>query len=210
MEDLISKKDLLLLTGISYGQLYRWKRKNLIPEEWFIRKSTFTGQETYFPKGKILERINKIMDMKEDVSLDDLAETFSYKPTEVNIEKEMLISNNIVTQNTVMLYETVNGEASSFDFDMILFMSIVEKYLVSGEVSYEEAKGIINNLNENYGRFQGKNCEIIFIRKFGIGNSILMAAPSEFYLEAGTKLVLKVNIATFIEELKIKLSAVNS
>lgn len=49
-EDLISKKDLLELTGISYGQLYRWKRKQLIPEEWFIRKSTFTGQETFFRK----------------------------------------------------------------------------------------------------------------------------------------------------------------
>ncbi|MCL2486473.1 MAG: YhbD family protein, partial [Oscillospiraceae bacterium] len=34
-EGLISKKDLLEFTGISYGQLYRWKREGLIPEEWF-------------------------------------------------------------------------------------------------------------------------------------------------------------------------------
>ena len=47
-EELISKKELLELTGISYGQLYRWKRKGLIPEDWFIRKSTYTGQETFF------------------------------------------------------------------------------------------------------------------------------------------------------------------
>lgn len=45
--NLISKKELLELTGISYGQLYRWKRKNLIPEDWFIRRATFTGQETF-------------------------------------------------------------------------------------------------------------------------------------------------------------------
>lgn len=48
-ENLISKKEVLSQTGISYGQLYRWKRKGLIPEEWFIRRSTFTGQETFFP-----------------------------------------------------------------------------------------------------------------------------------------------------------------
>ena len=36
LEELISKKELLELMEISYGQLYRWKRKNLIPEEWFI------------------------------------------------------------------------------------------------------------------------------------------------------------------------------
>ena len=43
---MISKKDLLIQTNISYGQLYRWKREGLIPEEWFIKKSVSTGQET--------------------------------------------------------------------------------------------------------------------------------------------------------------------
>ena len=33
-EDLISKKELLERYSISYGALYRWKRKGLIPEEW--------------------------------------------------------------------------------------------------------------------------------------------------------------------------------
>ena len=78
-EKLISKKDLLIETGISYGQLYRWKRKNIIPEEWFIKKSTFTGQETFFPKDKIIERINLILSMKEGVSLDDIANMFTEK-----------------------------------------------------------------------------------------------------------------------------------
>jgi len=49
---LISKKELLKQTGISYGQLYRWKREGLIPEEWFIKQPTFTGQETFFSQDK--------------------------------------------------------------------------------------------------------------------------------------------------------------
>jgi len=73
-ERLISKKEVLETMGISYGQLYRWKRKGLIPEAWFIRRSTFTGQETFFPRDKILERIARIVDMKDDHPLDDLAE----------------------------------------------------------------------------------------------------------------------------------------
>ena len=47
-EDLISKKELLERYGISYGALYRWKRMGLIPESWFLRRSTPNGQETYF------------------------------------------------------------------------------------------------------------------------------------------------------------------
>lgn len=71
--NLISKKDVLAQMGISYGQLYRWKRKGLIPERWFVRRSTFTGQETFFPKDRIIERIEQILRMKEDHALDDLA-----------------------------------------------------------------------------------------------------------------------------------------
>lgn len=75
MEDdnLISKKDVLEEMGISYGQLYRWKRKGLIPEAWFVRRSTFTGQETFFLRDQILERVRRIKDMKSGHALDDLA-----------------------------------------------------------------------------------------------------------------------------------------
>ncbi len=71
--DLISKKDLLSETGISYGQLYRWKRERLIPEEWFIKQASFTGQETFFPREKILKRVQEILALKERHSLDELA-----------------------------------------------------------------------------------------------------------------------------------------
>ena len=73
-EKLISKKEVLEKLGISYGQLYRWKRKGLIPESWFIRRATFTGQETFFPQEKIIARIERIVEMKETHPLDDLAD----------------------------------------------------------------------------------------------------------------------------------------
>jgi len=72
-EDLISKKELLERYGISYGALYRWKRMGLIPESWFLRRSTPSGQETYFHT-KICLRVERILESKERVSLDALAE----------------------------------------------------------------------------------------------------------------------------------------
>ena len=71
---LISKKALLERYGISYGSLYRWKRKGLIPDEWFLRKATVTGQETYFPEDLICERVELILSTKEEVLLDELAQ----------------------------------------------------------------------------------------------------------------------------------------
>ncbi|WP_010274774.1 DUF4004 family protein [Paenibacillus senegalensis] len=73
----ISKKDLLKITGISYGQLYRWKRQHLIPESWFVKQSSFTGQETFFPREQMLERVRTIQELKDRYSLEELGELFS-------------------------------------------------------------------------------------------------------------------------------------
>ena len=75
-EKLISKRELLEKYGISYGALYRWKRKGLIPEEWFIRKSTVTGQETFFPCELVCARMEEILSQKDEASLDELARRF--------------------------------------------------------------------------------------------------------------------------------------
>ena len=72
-KELISKKELLEMFSVSYGALYRWKRKGLIPEDWFIKKSTVTGQETFFPRDLIIERMELIRNQKDELSLDDLS-----------------------------------------------------------------------------------------------------------------------------------------
>jgi len=77
----ISKKDLLVETGISYGQLYRWKRDGLIPEEWFIKRSAFTGQETFFPRDRMLARVQSILALKDTHSLDEIRENLAAKTT---------------------------------------------------------------------------------------------------------------------------------
>lgn len=69
-QNLISKRELLELYGISYGALYRWKRMGLIPEDWFLRRSTSTGQETIFYREQICPRIELILSRTD--SLDSL------------------------------------------------------------------------------------------------------------------------------------------
>ncbi|MBB6215376.1 DNA-binding transcriptional MerR regulator [Anaerosolibacter carboniphilus] len=204
---LISKKELLELTGISYGQLYRWKRKNLIPEDWFIRKSTFTGQETFFPKEKILARIAKIKDMKDDLSLDDLADIFSPNLAEIILKKQELLERNVVSKTAVEVYIEKMGDTDNFTFDKILYVYILDKLLQSGEISLEEGKSLLQTMADNYKKFEGKHCELIFIRKMGISTFLLTLIPNEIYFESSTKIVTSLNLADCIEELKIKVGA---
>ena len=165
--DLISKKELLELTKISYGQLYRWKRKNLIPEDWFIRKSTFTGQETFFPKERILDRIDKIKNMKGDISLDELANMLSPNLMEISMPKNQLIQQNIVSKNTIDFYTGEKGETEGYAFEKILYLHVLDNMFQSGKINFEEGKIILNLLEEDYPKYKGKNCEFIFLRKLG-------------------------------------------
>ena len=86
----ISKKELLEMFGISYGALYRWKRMGLIPEDWFIRRSTSTGQETFFRREQIIPRMEQILDRR--ASLEDLANKIN--PTKEETQKPILLIRN--------------------------------------------------------------------------------------------------------------------
>ncbi|MGO9481827.1 MAG: YhbD family protein [Candidatus Kryptoniota bacterium] len=206
LNDLISKKDLLDMTGISYGQLYRWKRKALIPEDWFIRKSTFTGQETFFPRDKILSRIDKIKNMKEDASLDELADILSPNPADVHSDKFELINEKIVSEAAVNKFIETFGETGSFDFEKTLFIYILDKLLQSGEISLDEGKNLLNILDEHYPAFEGKNCDLIFIRKLGVSTCLIVSSPNQIQFESSTKIISRLNISNCIEELKSKLA----
>ena len=118
-QELISKKDLLELYSISYGSLYRWKRKGLIPEEWFIKKATATGQETFFPKDLICERVELIQSQKDDFSLDDLSKQF----------------NNEDEKKAVLVVDTVFGKKS-------FYLSEIREILI------EDGDGITNNITK--------------------------------------------------------------
>lgn len=203
--DLISKKDLLELTGISYGQLYRWKRKNLIPEDWFIRKSTFTGQETFFPKEKILERIDKIQTMKEDLSLDELANMFSPSVSEISFMKEDIIQKGIASEPVVQFFIEQMNKQAEFQFVDILYVFILEELLQSGEISLEEGKMILQVLHEHYEIMKQKNSELVVARKLGISTCFLVSNVDDLFFEKGTKVVVRLTIMQYTEALKSKL-----
>jgi DNA-binding transcriptional MerR regulator len=204
-EELISKKDLLELTGISYGQLYRWKRKDLIPEEWFVRKSTFTGQETFFPKEKILERIDKIQTMKENLSLDELADMFSPNVADLQLTKDELIKRNIVSEQVLKFYVENENGSLNFDFSRMLEVFVIEKLLQSGEINLDEGKMLLQVLKDNRAFIKQKNSELVITRKLGVSSCLLLLNAEAFQFERGTKIVTQLSLMTCMEEIKSKL-----
>ncbi|WP_289138155.1 YhbD family protein [uncultured Brevibacillus sp.] len=204
--NVISKKELLELTGISYGQLYRWKRKNLIPEDWFIRRATFTGQETFFPREQILDRIDKIINMKDGLSLDELADMFSPNLAGAKLTSVELLERNIVSKTSLELFVRQQGDSETYTFQQILYAYVLERLLVTGEMSLDEGTGLLQALVSHYPKLEGKPCELIFVRKMGISTFVLVSSSTDLYFDSGVKVVKRLNLALCIEELKAKIS----
>ncbi|MCO7175173.1 YhbD family protein [Sporolactobacillus kofuensis] len=202
-EELIAKKDLLEMTGISYGQLYRWKRKQLIPEDWFIRKSTFTGQETFFPKEKMLKRVQMISELKDTLSLDELAERVS--PQSVNkivLSEQELISRNIVSQTTLRVYRAIDPSLKTFPFDDVLALFLLERLLKNGQITIEEAKELLNTLKTYSHKVYDKSSSLYFVRKMGVPMFLLVAQEVAVYFDDGVNVIEKIQLPSCIEALK--------
>ena len=130
--ELISKKEVLERTGISYGQFYRWKRKGLIPEGWFIRKSTFTGQETFLPREKILERIELIKKLKDEYSLEEIAEMLSPEPPKRLFSAEVVKGRAGISQEVLERFRAVTGREEPFRFREVFWMAAMEALRAQG------------------------------------------------------------------------------
>ncbi|AIQ42312.1 YhbD family protein [Paenibacillus sp. FSL R7-0297] len=207
-EDLISKKELLDETGISYGQLYRWKRKQLIPEEWFIRKSTFTGQETFFPRERILGRVQHILQKKDDLSLDELAGKLSepLSQHQVILTVAQLRERNIVSNSSLERFGRPNSEGMQLTFEQILNLFTVDLLLSKGELNLEEADRLYLTLGVHTPGFAGKNWELFFVRKMGVSFYLMALSGAELAFDEGVRVVSRLSLTDLTEQLKIRLS----
>jgi hypothetical protein len=204
-EELISKKELLEATDISYGQLYRWKRKGLIPEDWFIKKSSYTGQETYFPKLKVLSRIEKIKSMKEDVSLDDLADVFTPTLDAVSLGHQEIIARGIASQEVLQIFLEETGAGETLNFQDLAGLSLLNRLIVAGDISLEEGKTLLGVMKEASAALGLEACEVYLTRKLGVFSCFIVKPPCSMVTDKGVRIIARQSIAALIEEIKVKL-----
>lgn len=196
--DEISKKDLLNITGISYGQLYRWKRQGLIPEEWFIKKASFTGQETYFPKDLVLDRIDKILELKDDKSLEEIADIINNKKIVKEINTYDLLNNEIfINEDVIKIVDKTN-----LTFEDIVLLKIIDN-VYNKKLDFDNIIKLYEHLiNYKADIVYHFNFIYLFIKDDDIGFILL---KEQINIEYNLPKLFKVNIKTLIDNIKLLL-----
>ena len=194
---LISKKELLVECGITYGQLYRWKRKKLIPDECFIRKSTYTGQEQFFPIEKILKRISDIQKYKNTYSLDELAEILNKDNTPKDEKK---INNESLIQKWSDYFKQEIGEEllNSYPEDEAVYAGVILNDVMNQNIlSLSELKELREFLI-NRGTLKFKS-ELYINRKLGLAFYFIVEKNSQIILEDNVKTIYSTHIETLFK-----------
>lgn len=198
-QELITKKELLQETGISYGSLYRWKRKGLLPDQWFIHKATFTGQETFFPKEKTLERVRKIKELKDTLSLDEMAALFSqqWKPDQLSIQGA--VERGVCSRATADLFLSLRSVSELLQFEDLFLLYALSNLVDSGMVSRDEMASALTLLE---GADSLEGLELVILRKMGVSVSCLCRADGTFLAEKESRQIYRVELDRWFLSLK--------
>jgi len=203
--DLISKKEILEKFEITYGQFYRWKRKGLIPEAWFIRKSTYTGQETFLPREKISERITTIMDLKANHSLEEIAELLSPESSKTTFHSDDL-TKDLFDLKLIETFEEMTGNSGPFAFWDVLRMSIFAK-LEALSLDLGDIQLAIDTLDHDYAQLDGSEIDwtLWLVRKKS-GPSICCVGPkNKLYFDPETDIAAEIDLEQLMDETRVSL-----
>lgn len=199
----ITKKDLLKETGISYGQLYRWKREGLIPEEWFIKQSAFTGQETVFPKKQILNRIKAIQEMKNKYSLEELAKILSPEIADRYFTTEDL---KIITEiNSNLIPAFVQGfEKNNFTFMEVLIMIALSDVKANEDISRGQIIEIVEGLKDHLPKMKSTGYILILFDRERDYYATIYEEQAQVFIDSRLKVLKQIYLNDISNLLKLK------
>jgi len=213
---LISKKEVLEETGISYGQLYRWKRKGLIPEAWFLRRSTFTGQETFFPRDKILERIQRIKEMKEEHPLDDLADLITHQVSaKLQVAFDKLRDLKWMDDAVIQVFRADADVESPISLNDAFCIGVVSRAKTTGRPEEQDlihrtlknaiAKGLLDRLPE-------ESLQLYLLRKRLSGGgisaeiSVSVIGDDRILFDPDSEEIERIDLANVLERIRLDLA----
>lgn len=199
---MISKKELLKDTNISYGQLYRWKREGLIPDDWFVKVSVPTGQETYFDENLIIPRIKKIIELKDQYSLEEMLAFFEPMSKTRKYTLRELILINEIDPFILKRYASVkssNNNQLGCNYDDNIF-SLIDVIIIQIFSRYKDLINYEDYLNYDFSSISDLSMYFYVLEKNNQEKFILFA-QDKILIDEKLKILLKIKIEDIATEI---------
>jgi hypothetical protein len=203
LHELISKKDLLVMTGISYGQLYRWKREKLIPEDWFIKQPSFTGQETFFPRDKMLSRIKAIQELKDKYSLEELSKILSPEVAERSFSIDDLSKISEIYSGWVTAF-TEGFEKNNFNYIEVVIMVAISELRIDCEIPVKQACDLVRGIRGFLDKIKSTGYILVIFDIERAYYASLYQEQATIFMDNRFRIVKEIRLNDISSKLKIK------
>lgn len=147
-----------------------------------------------------IERINKIIEMKDEASLDDLAYIFSNNIKDIKITRDYLT--NILSKEIITRYEEIIDTKDIYEENNIFSLFIYNKLINLGSLNISEIKEITILANRDYEKIDNRDYELIIKRKYGVCYYYMVVDNIDMFNDDSSINLAKININKVIEEIK--------
>jgi hypothetical protein len=147
-----------------------------------------------------IERINKIIEMKDEASLDDLAYIFSNNIKDIKITRDYLT--NILSREIITRYEEIIDTKDIYEENNIFSLFIYNKLINLGSLNISEIKEITILANRDYEKIDNRDYELIIKRKYGVCYYYIVVDNIDMFNDDSSINLAKININKVIEEIK--------
>ncbi len=144
--------------------------------------------------------------MKEDLSLDELADVFSPEVADMAVGQSELLERNIVSKQSLELFTNTFGDGPVLPFGRILIAYMLDKLLQAGDINLDEGVMMLQTLHGHESAIENKSWVLVFIRKMGISSFLMIGGSDSVMFDPGTKVVARLSFAACMEELKMKMN----
>lgn len=201
--DLISKKELLSMTGISYGQLYRWKRERLIPEEWFIKQSSYTGQETFFPRDLVLQRIKSILELKDSYSLEELAQMLSPEATDAFLSAQALSGMEEIDVSLPPLLAFIEPK-EQYTFPEVVLFAVLSRAIRELHLSSTDTEALLKRCIPLAGALKSMDMNYVVFTAGGSHHLALVKSSAPLQFDSGIQVLGSYPVSELAGQIKLK------
>jgi DNA-binding transcriptional MerR regulator len=193
-DEFISKLELLGSMHITSSQLYSWKRKGLIPKEWFVKKVTRTGQITVFPRKLIVTRIRDILRYKEKYSLDKVEMFISPETT------DRRFTLNEVLQIKDINPDILDEEKTGYTYTEILVLIVLTDFQKKTKATDMVVSRLLDSLYDVEIRVETDT--VVIAEYKGEYFSIITVDDNVYIPDSNCKIVCRYNMCEVSEKFK--------
>ena len=177
--------------------------RGLIPEEWFVKRSSPRGQETYFPQEKILKRIHAIQQLKDSYSLEELARILTPE-----------VSNRLFCEEDLEHFDELDIDVAadfmdamskdSFVFQEVLVMIALSQAMVDSAITEEERTHAVSFLSKRMSELHSADYVLELLQAQGHLYVLLKKEGSEVYLDDGLVAIRSIHLNELSNAIKLK------